>query len=1575
MTEFHDDDTNGRAHHTRAMTSRPRTAAPIAVVVGIVALFAALAGSSGLSTSGQAPAVDVAATTRPVYRSGNAPASARSPRSPVIQFEANVGQSPDDARYVAHGPGFTADVLADGVRVSQTRRAASGGRPAASEGDLVASARLRFVGADASGAFDAREPGTALSNYLVGSDSSRWLRHVPGFRQLRQPLIYPGIDLVYYGRDGEFEYDLVLQPKADASRIRIAVDGEHKPSIDTNGDLLLDGPGGALRMHRPVLYQHIDGAKKTLAGDYVLLASNEVGFRLPAYDHDRPLVIDPTFKLLYATYLGGVHDDQVGGMALDTQGNAYVVGNSGSEDWPVSGNAYQGKRKNIGSYVRNVVVTKFDASGDLVYSTFLGGSTNDYGLGIALDASGNAYVTGNTTSSDFPVTANAIQSTLQGSSSAFLSVLSPDGSALSYSTLFGGNSGGRSVAFDAAGTLWLGGYAGPGLTTTSNAYKKTLATGTGAFIAKFSLPPAGPAQLLASTYYGTDAPQPNNLASGVFLQSMALDPAGTPWFAAQAYTTNLPQTSNALTTAPTALDAGCRIGVAALNSFGFVGHFSADLSTLAYASYLTGKTRVPGDCAEYAYSLAFDPAGNVYVGGVTASDVFPTTAGAAQPGYPGNSGYYGFVGFVTKLKADGSAILWSSYLGGSTGDSFLSNVVADNAGSPWAFIATGGGSNYPVTSDAFQPAHGGGSYDASLVHLDAATGALVYATYFGGSGDDGTSALALDASNNVYMAGATNSGNLPVTATAFQPTLTANAYDGSDWFFGILGTGTISRLSTTRAGNAGDVTLTLDGAGFVDGSTCALVAASTSIASGSAVLASGGTQIACHFSLAGAAPGVYDVTVTLPDGTVLRKASAFTVTAGGQPQVFADVVGRSKIRTGVPSRFTVSVGNTGSVDAWFTVVHVVVNSDLTYALPNGLRPLNAASGVDYQTRSTTADVDLGLRYFSYVVPLIPAGKTLSMPLDLTSLGPQTWVVSASTDLPWFDSRADADTALRAAAAGALPVPGCAPVPGKPYLSNCFGHWLDAIATNGAGVTSTLTDSGGSLVRANPWDRTMFGKQFSQGLLDALSASTGASVTPTVALPTTTVAGTPVVGLQASGLYLTDVAFSSSQPVMGASRVHLEGGKTDRTLQFGGCFPGVELNPSPWVETYRGSCIGGLRTIDEQRDYTGHDLLFQGCSGVEMRRRTESCDDTPIPPACKWTSYAHQTKAGLAKTLDSGTDCGSSGGSIDPNDKSGLVGDGSTGHFVRGSVPLSYQIAFENQATASLPAANVVVSDQLDPTQVDLATLTLGSVSFGGITVSVPPGLSSYSTIQPIDATMSVRIQGSLDTTTGMLKWTFSTLDPATHLPPSDPSIGFLPPDTDGMKGQAAVIFNVASKRGLAEGASISNTASIVFDTNAAIATPTWVNRLDNIAPVSHVVALAQQGSSASFDVTWSGTDAGSGVSTYKVFVSDNGGAFSVWQSNVATTTATYAGTTGHVYGFYAVATDGAGNVEAAKTAAEQSITAGAAASTTDGSGGGGGCTIGGDGRGDPTLPVSVILAAGVLGLLRRRASTRRRAAG
>ena len=227
----------------------------------------------------------------------------------------------------------------------------------------------------------------------------------------------------------------------------------------------------------------------------------------------------------------------------------------------------------------------------------------------------------------------------------------------------------------------------------------------------------------------------------------------------------------------------------------------------------------------------------------------------------------------------------------------------------------------------------------------------------------------------------------------------------------------------------------------------------------------------------------------------------------------------------------------------------------------------------------------------------------------------------------------------------------------------------------------------------------------------------------------------------------------------------------------------------------------------------------------------------------------------------------------------------------------------------------------------------------------------------------------------MVKWTFTTLDPLTHLPPSDPTLGFLPPDTDGMKGQGAVNFSVRQKTGAANGTIYSNQASIVFDANAAILTPTWVNTVDTSLPASRVQSLAGRVGTTDFDVVWSGSDTGSGVGAYDVYVSDNGGPYVRWQTAVKATTAVYSGTSGHSYAFYARSSDGAGNAEPAKAAAEETIAVSGnfAAPDADG-GGGGGCTLGGDRQRDATLPLLVMLAARSAVSGRQRAATTPRTA-
>ncbi len=1478
---------------TRSAVLRTGVAFASALAVGVVA-FAAFQSQHARGRQTQAaisPGLEGAAT-RPVLH-------AASPRP--IQFEANLGQAAPGARFIARGPDFSAQVFDDGVQLS---RPASPHTRSGGDANAGTAARLRFVGARTPKHFEPRERSEGTTNYMVGGDASKWLHNVPSYRQLRQSGLYPGIDLVYYGRDSAFEYDLVVQAGADPSRIRIAISSDARPVIDAQGDLLLDGAEGNLRMHRPVLYQHIDGEKKVLDGEYVMLAANEVGFRLPAYDHSRPLIIDPTFKLLYSTYLGGVHDDQVGGMVLDAQNNAYVVGNSGSEDWPVSGNGYQTARKAIGSYVRNVVVTKFDASGTLIYSTFIGGTTNDYGNSIAVDAAGRAYITGVTNSADFPVTAGAFQSAFLGSQSAYLAVLSSDGASLAYSSLYGGNGGAsaRFVGLDAGGKVVIGGSAGTGLPTTTGAYMTSLAVGYAAFVARFDIAAQGAAQLLAASYYGAAAPQTNFLATGNYAYTLALDAAGTPWLTGQAYTTNLPVTANSVRPSPTAMTPSCSPGSVPLNSFSYVAHLSADLSSLLYASYLSGGNGGPATCAEYGFGLAFDAAGNVYVGGTTSSLAYPTTAGTVQPASPANSGFDGYSGFVTKLKPDGSAILWSTYLGGDRGRTYMSGLTADASGDLWIYAGSAGGSNFPISADALQKTHGGGTFDASFTRLDAASGAMLYSTFMGGTGDDSVAGFALDRSGNAYVAGTTASSNFPVTSNAFQPTLTANAYDGADWFFSILGSGTIGSVYPANGGNGGTVSLSVTTSGITAATTAALVGPTgTTLAATGVDVDATGTIGNIGFVLDGAAPGVYDLRLTQADGTVLTRPAAFTVNAGGRPDLSVQIVGRPKIRTGKPASFDVTVLNNGSIDAILVPLWLVMPSNVDIVL----------DGVDIPVGMTgpVAGVQNGNYYMFRMLPVVAAHKSVTIPVVITAPTDLASIpMRAILQAPWARTPADVARILATESAPA----GCVTDPTNDAFVDCSGTVFAYLQA-------------GQRPLADP------------------------SVPPA--------AGTSSTVLSAPRLHALDLCKDSKSDfdageAAGRSDAKNKPQKTPN--------PYWAADPRHWswetgyaMGVYNAALPGASLSAGRSFAQSAADRRFITASGA--------CPVVqPLPPP-------------PPPILPSGTGGSGSGGSIDPNDKFGPMGDGSAAHFMRPAA-MQYRIAFENQPTASLPAAEVVVTDQLDASKVDLTTVALGDINFGSHTIPVPAGLKSYATTYPIDATISVRVQGSLNATTGVLKWTFTTIDPATRLPPSDPTLGFLPPDSDGAKGQGYVNFTVSLLPTLANGSVVSNQASVVFDTNPPILTPAWVNTIDTTTPSSRVQTLTGKPGTTDFDVKWSGTDTGAGVAAYTVFVSDNGAAYAAWQTSTAATTATYTGVSGHSYAFYVRASDGAGNSEAAKSAAEATIAvSGTFADPTVGtSADSGGCTIGGNGQRDASLPLLLIVAAGLLFIARRRAATTRR---
>lgn len=268
------------------------------------------------------------------------------------------------------------------------------------------------------------------------------------------------------------------------------------------------------------------------------------------------------------------------------------------------------------------------------------------------------------------------------------------------------------------------------------------------------------------------------------------------------------------------------------------------------------------------------------------------------------------------------------------------------------------------------------------------------------------------------------------------------------------------------------------------------------------------------------------------------------------------------------------------------------------------------------------------------------------------------------------------------------------------------------------------------------------------------------------------------------------------------------------------------------------------------------------------------------------------------------------GSLDPNDKTGTHGMGLQ-QYVSGSTPLNYSVDFGNEPTATAPAQKVTITDQLDVAHDDLTTVSLGSMTFGNELISPPPFQSTFSTMVDLRPATNLLVSVSANlSSAGLLSWNFISLDPATGLTPTDPTIGFLPPGINGN-----VFFNVNPKRDLTTGTQISNQATIVFDANAAIPTPVWTNALDNTLPVSHVTSLPAQ-SGSTFTVQWSGTDIGAGVQSLTIYVSDNGSSFVPWLLQTTATSGSYSGQVGHTYSFYSIAQDLVGNIEGAKTSAE-----------------------------------------------------------
>ena len=710
-----------------------------------------------------------------------------------LSFEINQGQTDPRVKFLSRGGGYTLFLTGNEAVLSLQKKAGeappfraartglkpgattSVDKPTPDNGALTAYAvlRTRLVGANLKAAVTGAEELPGKSNYFIGNDPQKWRTNVPNYAKVRYQGVYPGVDLVYYGNQGgQLEYDFVVAPGANPRAIRFALEtgnskletGNSKPGafqsafgnwqstirLDANGDLAVHLDGGEVHFQKPVAYQPMTGDpeaqiqnRKLLDGRYVLLAGNRVGFEIPNYDKTKPVVIDPV--LIYSTYLGGSGTDFGNGVAVDSSGNAYVTGQTSSPDFPATKPAgvCVGTCGTGANY--NAFVAKLNAAGSaLVYSTYLGGSGQDHGNGIAVDSSGSAYVTGWTTSADFP-TVNPWQATNKSvSGTAFVAELDSTGSALVYSTYLGGNilDSANGIAVDSSGNAYVTGWTQSTTFPTANPVQASFGGGNGdAFVAKlnFNASSAPPLALVYSTYLGGSG---TDEANGI-----AVDGAGN------AYVTGWTQSTNFPTANPVQASFGGGNGDAFVAELSF--NATTSVLTLVYSTYLGGSG------VDQARGIAVDSSGNAYVTGTTCSSNFPTVT-PLQPNFAGGCSNGSSAGdaFVAKLNAGGSALVYSTYLGGS-GDDLGSAIGVDAAGN--AYVTGWTSSTDFPSANPFQPTFGGGSSNAFVAQLNAAGSALVYSTYLGGGGMDQAYGIAVDSSGNTYVTGSTSSTNFPAS--------------------------------------------------------------------------------------------------------------------------------------------------------------------------------------------------------------------------------------------------------------------------------------------------------------------------------------------------------------------------------------------------------------------------------------------------------------------------------------------------------------------------------------------------------------------------------------------------------------------------------------------------------------------------------------------------------------------------------------------------------------------------------------------------------------------------------------------
>jgi hypothetical protein len=663
-------------------------------------------------------------------QAGGAMAAPQGVNVPLLFFP-NEGQLADGVEFAGRAGGLATFFANDGFTVRLTETAQ---RILGESSYRGVALRYTFEGANPAAEMVGEEPNAARFNFYKGQDPSRWRSGVESFGAVRYRGIYEGVDVVVRDASGTLEYDLVVAPGASLDQVRIRCEGADSLALAEDGSLVATTRFGELTQRFPRTWQvDASGERRAVDSRFVLLGDDTYGFVAPDRDPSRGAVVDP--GLTYSSLLGGSETEHGCGVSVDQLCGLYIAGDTNSLDFPTDPGAFD---ETFNGDV-DTFVTRVDAIGKfLIYSTYIGGSLGDFGHGVIVDTEGYAYVTGGTKSVDYPTTLGSFDPTPNGQGDIFVTKLSPNGQALTWSTFIGGTGeegslGGQGIAIDANKNVYVAAFtSSTDFPITAGALDSTFNGVSDVTISKLS---ADGSALLYSTFLGgTDLDIAN---------AIDVDANGNAFIAGWAISADYPRTAGAFGNTPNG------------NSNGIVSKVDANGQVLSYSTFTGGSSEVVRGVAVLG--------DDAFVTGYTLSTVLPVTAGAFDTTANGNGD-----GFVFRFNQNGTGVHYGAYLGGTEldgGNAIDTDPLGGAYVTGWTESA-----NFPTTVTAFDTSYNG-NQDAYVTRISPDGSTIDYSSFLGGSAYDVAFAINVHDVGSVYLAGGTFSADFPTTLGALDTTI------------------------------------------------------------------------------------------------------------------------------------------------------------------------------------------------------------------------------------------------------------------------------------------------------------------------------------------------------------------------------------------------------------------------------------------------------------------------------------------------------------------------------------------------------------------------------------------------------------------------------------------------------------------------------------------------------------------------------------------------------------------------------------------------------------------------------------